>query len=155
MRTDTALANIPDLDISIEELTEEEKMWLDVYRILREYGEAGVSSDETDEEGTYIVRKLDWINRKYAKRVAAQLDKARRTTNQYGNSHGNQPRKRKRHARNVHISERKPPTQLPLNLYRKQWYNALPASHRMLLRPKEPMVMYATWGTDSEDNEDN
>ncbi|PPQ74514.1 hypothetical protein CVT26_007985 [Gymnopilus dilepis] len=157
VRTDTALANIPDWSVPIEELTQEEKMWLDTYRILREYGEAGVSSDETDgdEEGTYIVRKMEWINKKYAKRVAAKLDKARRTTNQYGNAHGHQPRKRKRPSRRDLVSARKPPMHLPLNLYNKNWYNSLPAAHKVLLQPKEAMVMYANWETDGSDAEDS
>ncbi|PPQ96948.1 LOW QUALITY PROTEIN: hypothetical protein CVT26_005967 [Gymnopilus dilepis] len=151
-RTDTALANLPDPAIPIEELTEEERLWLDTYRILREYGEAGMSSDETDEDnqGTYIVRKLEWINEKYSRKVATRLDKARSTRNQYGNAHGSQPRKRKRPTQHARPSERKPPTQLPLNLYREQWYNALPSSHRLLLQPKKPMVMYAAWSDTEE-----
>ena len=110
-----------------EELLKESTVaWKDHLTVIETLGIEGQSSDETDEEdpNVYNVRILPWRSKELVKKVAI-TDKARNTTNGYGNPRpGNRPRTRKRR-KDAKESHRKPPRGKPLNYYDKDWYNNL------------------------------
>ena len=109
-----------------EPLEESTVAWQDHLTIIETLGVEGQSSDETDEDdpNMYNVRTLPWRSKELVMKVA-MTDKARNTTNGYGNPRpGNRPRTRKRR-RDAKQSQRKPPREKPLNYYDKNWYDKL------------------------------
>lgn len=117
--------------------------WQDHLAIIETLGAEGQSSDDTDEEdvNVYKVRVLPWRSKELVKKVS-MTDKARNTTNAYGNPRsGNRPRTRKRR-RDAGQSQRKAPKGKPLNYYDEGWYNSLTSGQRQALGalPTKPFL---------------
>jgi hypothetical protein len=80
---DTCLSYLPGEGEPLEEST---MAWQDHLTIIETLGAEGQSSDETDEEdpNIYNVRTLPWHSKELVMKIA-MTDKARNTTNGYGN----------------------------------------------------------------------
>ncbi len=130
-RIDTCLSYLPGEGEPLEEST---AAWQDHLAIIETLGAEGQSSDETDEEdpNIYYVRTLPWRSKGLVLKVS-MTDKARNTTNAYGNPRsGNRPRTRKRQ-RDAKHSQRKAPRGKPLNYYDQNWYNKLTPGQKRAL----------------------
>jgi hypothetical protein len=125
------LSYLPGEEGLLEEST---AAWRDHLTVIETLGVEGQSSDETDEEdpNLYNVRTLPWRSKELVLK-ASMTDKARNTTNAYGNPRsGNRPRTRKRR-KNAKPSQRKAPRGKPLNYYDRDWYANLTQGQRQAL----------------------
>jgi hypothetical protein len=109
-----------------EPVEESTAAWQDHLTIIETLGVEGQSSDDTDEEdpNIYNVRILPWRSKELIKKLS-MTDKARNTTNAFGNPRsGNRPRIRKQR-RDAGQSQRKAPRRKLLNYYSQEWYRKL------------------------------
>ncbi|RXW11955.1 hypothetical protein EST38_g13901 [Candolleomyces aberdarensis] len=114
----------------------EREAWRKIGDCVQKLTAAGMSSDDSDEDGTRTVRKMPWRSPEVA-RLLITVDGDANRKGLFGASRPGNPGKPRKRRHNAGNSRRNAVPGLPINFYNEAWLETLRDSNRAELGPQD------------------